>query len=74
MRFPSSEQVARLREQYPAGTRLELTRPLDDPYSRLQPGDQGVVEYVDDAGTIHMRWDRGSSLGLVPGVDSFKKV
>ena len=74
MRFPTSEQVARLRERFPKGTRLELTAPMDDPYSRLQPGDQGVVEYVDDAGTIHMRWDRGSSLGLVPGVDSFKKV
>ena len=34
----------------------------------------GTVQFVDDAGTIHVGWDNGSSLGLVPDEDQFTKV
>ncbi|GHV39787.1 hypothetical protein FACS189490_03930 [Clostridia bacterium] len=71
--FPSKEQVARLREQYPEGTRVELIS-MDDPYSKLKPGDRGSVGAIDDTGTIFVDWDRGSGLGLLYGVDSFKRV
>lgn len=38
----------------------------DDPHARwLRPGDTGTVTSVDDLGTVHVRWDDGSSLGLV---------
>jgi len=43
-----------------------------DPYTRLVPGDRGTVYRVDDAGTVHVRWDNGSGLGLVPGEDSWR--
>jgi hypothetical protein len=49
-KFPSKETVERLRKEYPHGTRVELVR-MDDPYSRLQPGDKGTVDFVDDSGT-----------------------
>ena len=26
---------------------------------------------MDDIGTIHMKWDNGRALGIVPGEDSF---
>ncbi|MGH2116030.1 DUF4314 domain-containing protein [Aerococcus urinaeequi] len=42
---------------------------VDDPYSNLIPGDEGTVSDVDDIGTIHIKWDKGSSLGIVFGVD-----
>ena len=71
--FPSREVVERLRKEYPAGTRLSLIS-MDDPYSKLEYGDRGTVTHVDDGGTIHMRWDRGSSLGLAYGEDSFRKL
>lgn len=71
--FPSREVVERLRKEYPEGTRLSLIS-MDDPYSKLVPGDRGTVTHVDDGGTIHMRWDRGSSLGLAFGEDSFRKL
>jgi len=62
--LPSKESVARLREQYPERTRVELVS-MDDPYSTLVPGDKGSVSFIDDIGTIFMNWDKGSSLGLV---------
>ena len=42
-----------------------------DPHTRLRPGDTGTVLHVDDLGTVHVRWDNGSTLGLVPGVDEW---
>ena len=71
--FPSRETVVALRQQYPKGTRVELLS-MDDPYSKLKPGDRGTVEMVDDIGTIFVKWDRGSSLGVAYGVDSVKKL
>ena len=71
--FPSKEVVESLRNEYPEGTRLSLIS-MEDPYSKLLPGDRGTVKHVDDGGTIHMSWDRGGSLGLVYGEDSFRKL
>jgi Domain of unknown function (DUF4314) len=51
--------------------RLEHTT---DPYTKLRPGDEGVVDFIDDAGTIFVRWDDGSGLGLVLGEDRFAVV
>ena len=70
-RIPSQSEVARLRALYPAGTRLELIA-MDDPYMQPNPGDQGTVQGVDDMGQIMMRWDNGSSLSLIPGIDKYK--
>lgn len=66
--FPSKETVKRLREQYPAGTRVELVC-MNDPYTKLKPGNRGTVTQVDSIGTIHVNWDRGSSLGVAYGED-----
>lgn len=67
-------QLKQLREEYPIGTRVELVH-MDDPYNRrLVPGCQGTVRWVDDMGTIHVSWDCGSSLGVVYGIDSCKRL
>jgi len=42
-----------------------------DPYTKLQSGDEGVVDYIDDMGTVHVKWDNGSSLGLIQGEDTW---
>lgn len=63
------DTIEMLRQKYPVGLRVELTH-MDDPYSRLTHGCKGTVMGVDDMGTIHVRWDCGSSLGVVYGVDS----
>ena len=72
MRFPSKEQIAVLRERYPRGTKVELLG-MDDPQAP-QPRTMGEVMGVDDAGQILVRWETGSSLSLIPGVDSFRIV
>ena len=70
MHFPSREQIAALQRQYSRGTKVELLG-MDD--SQAPPtGTMGEVMGVDDAGQILVRWVTGSSLSLIPGVDSFR--
>ena len=38
------------------------------------PGTVGEVTHIDDAGSIHMRWENGSFLALIPEIDSFQTV
>lgn len=71
--FPSRDTVAMVRGMYPVGCRVELVG-MDDPYSRLAPGDQGTVTAVDDAGTVFVNWDCGSGLGVLYGVDQIRKL
>lgn len=37
-------------------------------------GTTGKVLCIDDIGNIHVRWETGSSLALIPGVDKFHVV
>lgn len=62
-----------IKANYPAGTRIELIS-TSDPFASIYPGDKGTVDRVDDAGTIHIRWDDGAYLGLICDKDSFKKI
>ena len=71
MGFPRKEIVEAVRARYPKGTRVELVS-MDDPYSRLKPGDRGTVKSVDDTGTVHVSWDCGSGLGVVYGEDEIR--
>ena len=68
-----SAQAKRSREQYPPGTRIELLG-MEDPFSPIAPGTRGTVDHVDDAGQLHMRWDNGRTLAVIPGEDSFRKL
>ncbi|EOS23538.1 hypothetical protein C806_03044 [Lachnospiraceae bacterium 3-1] len=72
-RFPDRETVERIRKMYPIGTRVELIH-MDDPYSRLKPGDKGTVRLVDDTATVFVDWDCGSGLGIVYGEDRVRKL
>ena len=65
------EMLKALRSYYPPGTRVELVR-MEDPYTRLKPGDRGTVEFVDDIATVHVKWDCGSGLGVAYGADKIR--
>ena len=69
----SHEEVAYIKKQYPEGTRIVLNW-MEDPFSPVAPGTCGTVQFVDDIGQIHMKWDNGRTLALIPGVDSFQMV
>lgn len=47
---------------------------MDDPYHPVPSGTLGIVDKVDDSGTIHVIWENGSYLGLIYGVDNFEKL
>ena len=71
--YPDMKVVERLRRLYPIGTRVVLEK-MEDPYTKLKPGDGGTVLYVDDAANVHINWDNGSSLAAIFGVDEIRKV
>lgn len=66
------KEAKRYKEQHPNGTRLELIS-MEDPQA-VSPGTRGTVQFVDDIGSIHMNWDNGRTLALVPKEDSFRKL
>lgn len=71
------ERNRRMAEQYrqthPPGTRIVLL----DTSETLQPvpiGMRGTVAFIDDQSQIHMKWDNGRTLAVIPGEDSFRKL
>lgn len=65
-------KAKRLREMYPKGTKVVLESMEGE--RQMPDGLKGEVYCVDDAGQIHVQWENGSTLALVPGVDSFHKA
>lgn len=66
--------LQRLRAEYSAGARVKLLN-MNDPYNtKLKAGEQGTVVAVDDMGTIHVKWDCGSNLGVAYGEDRCRVI
>ena len=64
--------IEKLKETYQKGQRIKCIS-MNDNYA-VPPGTLGTIDSVDDIGTIHVSWDNGSSLGLIPNVDSFELI
>ena len=52
------------------GMRIKLTSMVDDP-NPIAAGTEGTIILVDDMGVIHVNWDNGRRLGVIPGVDEY---
>ena len=68
--LPSREEVERLRSIYPPG-RIVVLVEMQDELQAPPEGTVGEIRGVDDAGSVLVRWDDGSSLSLIPSVDKF---
>ena len=66
------ETVERLRRDYPVGCRVELLQMEDVQAPPI--GTKGTVRGVDDIGSIMVSWDTGSSLSVVYGEDSCRRI
>jgi hypothetical protein len=54
-----------------SGKRVKLIR-MEDPYTDLSYGDEGTIKFTDDIGNIQVKWDKGSSLALIPEIDEYE--
>lgn len=55
------------------GDRVRLIY-MNDPYTDLRSGETGTVNFIDDMGTVFVKWDNGSALGLLAGVDRWVTI
>ena len=67
------KEAKRTKADYPPGTRVMLLN-MNDRLAPVPEGTRGTVKHVDDLGQIHMEWDNGRTLALVPGEDSFRTL
>lgn len=42
-----------------------------DPHP-IEPNTLGTIQFIDDAGVIHVLWDNGRTLGIVPDEDNYE--
>lgn len=68
----NNDQVEHLRLTYPAGTVVKLLNMKDE--TQMPCGLMGVVAFVDDACQIHVNWQNGSSLALIPRQDLYERI
>lgn len=67
MKHPIDKELTALREKYPTGTIVKLISMED---TQAPPvGTIGEVTVIDDIGSVHVNWQNGSTLALIPDVD-----
>lgn len=54
----------KVRDEHLVGKRVRFIS-SSDPYTKLEYWEEGVVDFVDDLGTVFVKWDSGSMLGMI---------
>jgi len=70
--LPNRQTALRIRREYPAGTRIALIA-MDD-VQAPPVGTHGTVLAVDDAASLLVHWDNGSTLNVIYRVDRVRKL
>lgn len=60
-----------LKQQF-AGKRVRLIKMMDD-HNPVEPGTEGDVGFIS-AGTVHVKWDNGRHLALMPNIDKYEII
>lgn len=68
----NKKEIQYIKDMFLPGTKIKLLKMED--IQAVPPNTIGVVQFVDDIGTIHMNWQTGSSLGLIVGKDEFEII
>lgn len=58
--------------EYKVGDRIFLINMNDE--TSVNPGTEGTITSIDGIGQIHVDWDNGRTLALIPEIDEFAKV
>jgi hypothetical protein len=66
-------ELAKLRAEYPKGTNIKLIEMIND-LAPVPSRTTGSVTEVDDTGSIHVEWENGRTLAIIPGTDKFTKI
>lgn len=64
----TEREAKEIRKRYPRGTLVKCIEMMGEPQMENK---EGIIQYVDDAGQIHVAWDNGSGLALIPEADKF---
>ena len=65
--------VTEIKKQYKIGQKVRLIK-MYDYISSIPPLTTGIIEHIDDIGTLHILWKKGRRLGLVVGIDEFEII
>lgn len=68
----AQHSVFKVKKKYNIGTRIKLIKMYH--IEPLPKGSKGTIDFIDEVGTIYMKWDNGSSLKLIAGVDEFEII
>ena len=56
------------------GDRIRLVEPMIEDHDQIQVDDEGVVDHIDSMNQLHVIWDSGRKLALIPGIDVFEII
>ena len=66
--------ISKIKSLFPRGSRVKLSGPMVNDPNPVPVGTLGTVDYVDDVGTVFVKWDSGQILGAIYGVDKIIRV
>ena len=66
-------RIDELKKKYPVVTKVRCINMKED-ISPVTYKTEGTIEFVDDLGSIHVKWKNGSSLALIEGEDDFEII
>lgn len=72
IKFMRREQVEIMKKRYPVGACICLDHMEGE--QGMPGGLRGKVDFIDDAGQVHINWENGRTLPVIPEVDSFHRT